>query len=132
LRFAVPAGLICGVFSFASYLLVLLEGDPLEEARTSAAITLFIIAWVVLTLVSRPLNLLRLTIIIAMGTGFIIVLAVPSLSVFFGLSLALDNEGTIAVTLGIVGSVLLILIRRFIEIRVSDGKATMKVGPTSD
>jgi cation-transporting ATPase E len=131
LRFAVPAGLICGVFSFASYLLVLTEGDPLEEARTSAAITLFIIAWVVLALVSRPWNFIRLTIVVVMGAGFLIVLAVPWLSVFFGLSLGLDNEGATAVAFGIIGSVLLIAIRRYIEIRIDDGKATMKVEPTS-
>ncbi len=132
LRFAVPAGLICGVFSFASYLVVLSEGDPIEEARTSAAITLFMIAWVVLALVARPWNLIRLTIVVLMGFGFIVVLAVPWLSVFFGLSLAIDNEGATAVALGCGGAGVLILIRRFIEVRVAEGKGRMKVEPTSD
>lgn len=127
LRFAVPAGLICGVFSFASYLLVLTAGDPLEEARTSAAITLFIIAWVVLALVARPWNLIRLMIVLVMGTGFLLVLAIPRLSVFFGLSLGFDNEGATAVALGVLGSVTLIVVRWLIQKRVSDSKATMKV-----
>ncbi len=120
LRFTIPAGIICGSFSFASYLIVLIEGDPIEEARTSAAITLFIIAWVVLALVARPWNMIRLTIVMVMGAGFLFVLAVPWLSVFFGLSLALDNEGATAVGLGIAGSLVLIFIRRFIEVRVDE------------
>ncbi len=118
LRFAVPAGAICGSFAFASYVLVLLEGEPIEDARTSAAITLFIITWTVLVLVARPLNAIRLAIVIVMGAGFLIVLAVPWLSTFFALSLGFDGEGGTAVGLGAFGAILLVLMRRFIEVRV--------------
>jgi cation-transporting ATPase E len=120
LRFAVPAGVISAAFSFTSYLLVLTEGDPLEEARTAAAITLFLIAWTVLILVARPLNPLRITIVVVMGLGFLTVLGIPALSEFFALSLAADNDGLTAVALGIAGSVVLLIIRRFIEVRVPE------------
>lgn len=120
LRFTVPAGVICAAFAFTSYVIVLTEGAPRENAQTAAAITLFIIAWVVLVLVARPINLLRLIIVVVMGTGFLLVLAVPTLSNFFALGLSLDDQGFTAVGLGIAGSVLLIVVRRFIEVRVED------------
>ncbi len=119
LRFAIPAGIICATFSFASYLVLLLEGRQLDEARTGAAITLFIIAWWILLVVARPLNPLRLMIVVAMGVGFVAVLYVPLLSHFFALSLGIDGRGGTSVGFGIAGSVLLIFVRRFIEVRVA-------------
>ncbi len=119
LRFAVPSGVVCAVFSFTSYVLVLTEGEPVEVARTAAAITLFIIAWTVLVLVARPFNAPRVAIVIAMGLGFLTVLGVPALSEFFALSLSTGSDGAIAVALGVVGAVVLLGIRRFIEVRVT-------------
>ena len=118
LRFAVPAGIVCATFSFLSYVLVLTEGEPLIDARTSAAITLFIIAWVVLIIVASPLNAIRLAIVVVMGAGFLLVLAVPWASHFFGLSLTFSGQGGTAVGLGIAGAVVLILVRKFIDVRV--------------
>ncbi len=115
LRFAVPAGVVCALFSMASYLLVLSTGDTVFNARTAAAITLFIISWTVLVLVARPLNALRITIVIAMGLGFLIVLFVPWLSNFFALTLHLGVDGSWAMGLGVVGALLVIVIRRFVE-----------------
>ncbi|MFA7267465.1 MAG: HAD-IC family P-type ATPase, partial [Candidatus Nanopelagicales bacterium] len=123
LKFAVPAGVVCAIFSFTSYVMVLSEGDPLEQARTAAAITLFIIAWTVLILVARPFNLLRILIVIVMGLGFLTVLGVPALSEFFALSLSTGNDGWIAVALGVAGSLVLLVIRKIVEIRAANGPA---------
>lgn len=120
LRFAVPAGVVCALFSMASYLFVLSNGDPLLYARTSAAITLFIISWTVLLLVARPLNALRLTIVVAMGLGFLLVLFIPWLSNFFALTLHLGSDGLWAVGLGVAGALLVVAIRHFIEVRYED------------
>lgn len=120
LRFTIPAGIICAVFSYGSYLLVLAEGEPLEVARTSAAITLFAIAWVVLVLVARPLNPIRIAIVVVMGAGFLLVLAIPPLSQFFALALTFDNQGITAVAFGAAGAGLLVFLRRFIEVRVDE------------
>ena len=118
LRFAVPAGVICAVFSMATYIIVLSTGDPVFNARTAAAITLFIISWTVLWIVARPLNAIRLAIVLVMGAGFLLVLFVPWLSNFFALNLHLGNDGYLAVGLGVAGAVLLLAIRRFVEVRV--------------
>ena len=120
LKFAVPAGVVCAIFSFTSYVLVLTEGDPLEQARTAAAITLFIIAWTVLILVARPFNLLRVLIVVVMGLGFLTVLGVPALSEFFALSLSTGHDGWIAVALGVAGSLVLLVIRKFVEVRAAN------------
>ena len=132
LRFAVPAGVICAVFSFSSYLLVLTEGDPVEEARTAAAITLFIIAWTVLVLVARPLNPLRIAIVVVMGIGFLTVLGIPALSKFFALRLSYDQDGLTALGLGIIGAAVLVGVRRFIEVRVHPAPLRTDPSPGSD
>ena len=119
LRFSVPAGVICAVSAFGCYVVLLKEGKQLDDARTGAAITLFIIAWFVLLLVARPLNALRLTIVVAMGLGFVGVLYIPFLSTFFALHLEIDGGGGTSVAFGIAGAVVLILIRKFIEVRVT-------------
>lgn len=118
LRFAVPSGIICAIFSMLSYITVLQGGEPVFNARTAAAITLFIISWTVLLIVARPLNLLRTTIVVAMGVGFILVLFIPWLSSFFALTLSLGSDGYWAMALGVVGSVVLLAVRRFVEVRV--------------
>lgn len=132
LRFAVPAGVICAISSFSSYLLVLTEGDPVEEARTAAAITLFIIAWTVLVLVARPLNPLRIAIVVVMGFGFVTVLGIPALSNFFALSLSYSNDGLTAIGLGVIGAAVLVGVRRFIEVRVAPTSVRAEPSPGPD
>ena len=51
LRFAIPAGLVAAGASFTSYALARANAEsPLVEDRTTAAITLFLVAWFVLLL----------------------------------------------------------------------------------
>ncbi len=132
LRFSVPAGVICGIASFTTYLLVLTEGAPVEDARTAAAITLFMIAWTVLVLVARPLNPLRIAIVVVMGIGFLTVLGIPAISKFFALGLSAGSDGLTAIALGIAGSVVLLVVRRFIETRVANKSETGAVSTGTD
>lgn len=124
LRFAVPAGLLCGVMSFASYFIALKRGLPLESARTSAAITLFIISMTVLVLVARPLSGPRLALVVAMGLGFLVFLYVPWLSTFFALRIDDDAKTSIAVILGAIGSVILVYVTRWNEGRSAPASTT--------
>ena len=119
LSFAVPAGLVCGVTSFASYFVALKRGLPLEAARTSAAITLFIVSMTVLVLVARPLNGIRLGLVLAMALGFVAVLYVPFLASFFALRIDDDAKTSIAVILGVVGGLLLVFGSRWNDVRLS-------------
>jgi cation-transporting ATPase E len=87
LRFAVPSGFVAAAASFAAYGTALLDGLPREQAQTAAALVLFVVALWVLAIVARPFTRVKLALVIAMGTAFLLVLAVPGLRHFFALTL---------------------------------------------
>ena len=104
LLFAVPAGVICAAAALTTYWLVLRAGEPVEDARSGATIALFIVAYAVLVQSARPLNLLRLAVVLAMLIAFIAVLAIPWLSNFFAVYVAPERDTAIAVVTGLVGA----------------------------
>jgi cation-transporting P-type ATPase E len=88
LRFAVPAGLIAATATLTAYQVVRIREEvPVEEARTVAVITLFVVAMWVLTILSRPFNPLRAALVGSMAGAFLLVLTVPVASEFFDLPL---------------------------------------------
>ncbi|MEU1308847.1 HAD-IC family P-type ATPase [Streptomyces cinnamoneus] len=90
MRYAVPAGLIAGTATFAVYLLArhYYSGAGALDAETSAAtLTLFLISMWVLAIIARPYTWWRVTLVAAMGAGFLAVLATPWLQRFFALKL---------------------------------------------
>jgi cation-transporting ATPase E len=106
LKFAVPAGLICAVSAYTTYHYVLRVSDGVDDGRSAAVVTLFIVAWWVLVQVARPLDALRVLIVAASLVGFLVVLYVPWLSHLFDLSWAVDRAGVVAFLVGIVGAAL--------------------------
>ncbi|MFP3969057.1 HAD-IC family P-type ATPase [Actinomadura fulvescens] len=86
LRFAVPAGLACGIATFAGYYLATeYTRSPFAENSSTATLALFLLTLWVLALIARPWNWWRLGLVAAMGAAFLIVLAVPWLREFFAL-----------------------------------------------
>ncbi|HEY8452019.1 MAG: HAD-IC family P-type ATPase [Micromonosporaceae bacterium] len=77
LRFAVPAGATCAAASFAAYLFARNGGDLVGQ-RSVAAITLFLVAFLALTLVARPLAAWKVAMLGALGGAFALVLAWPA------------------------------------------------------
>ncbi len=124
LSLTIPSGTICGLAVMSSYGLSLLvsrapvasgaltSAQAVSEARVAATITLFLAAWWVLVLVARPLNAIRLAIVLAMAVGFALVLAIPPLSDFLALSLGPDRDGAVAVGVGLLAMVLITVMRR--------------------
>jgi cation-transporting ATPase E len=104
LKFAVPAGLINAVSAYVTYGNVLHLDYGVEVARSSAVVTLFIVAWWVLVQVARPINLIRGVIVVAMLVGFLGVLYIPWLSHLFELSWSPDVPGLIALGIGVLGA----------------------------
>lgn len=101
LRFAVPAGILAAIATLVSYQVIRHRADvPLEEARTAAAITLFIVAFWVLGILARPFNLWRAGMVIAMGVAFLLVLTVPFLSSYFEMPLPSSTNLVTAVGVG--------------------------------
>ncbi len=71
LRFALPTGAVAGVATFVLYEVVRRLGDvSLDEARTSATVTLLGISLVILVLVSRPLRAWKVALAGSMGASY--------------------------------------------------------------
>ena len=105
LLFTIPAGLICAATSLATYLLELRGGSSIDDARTAATVTLFIVTTAVLTQSARPLNLLRIGIVALMIAMFLLVLLVPFSAKFFALTIPLGPGLTLAAVSGAIGVV---------------------------
>jgi cation-transporting ATPase E/undecaprenyl-diphosphatase len=114
LTVAIPAGTVAAAATFASYLLVRdVEGVTLDQSRTAATLTLAGVGLMVLALVSRPLNRLRIAILSGATAAFAVVLAVPGLREFFAMVLPpATTLGVIAVLVAISGVALVILLRQ--------------------
>jgi cation-transporting ATPase E len=87
LRFAVPAGTVAAACTIAAYALARSEsGVSQTEARTTATITLFLVALWVLAILARPTNPWRAGLVLAMAGAFVVIMAVPGLQDFFALN----------------------------------------------
>ncbi len=125
LRFAVPAGLACGIATFAGYYLALEDGSTgFAEDSSTATLALFGLALFVLLIIARPWTWWRLGLVAAMGTAFAVVLAVPGLRRFFALQPDnLYNDGVaLAIAAGAAALLLLALRRDRWTGRARDGK----------
>jgi cation-transporting ATPase E len=88
LRFCVPAGLIAGLASLATYAIARFEEDlPTDEARTTAALVLIAIGLWVLVILSRPFNKWKALLVAAMVGAVCVILAVPALRDFYALDI---------------------------------------------
>src|SRR5690606_15874469 len=86
LRFAIPAGTVAAVATFAGYAVARNEGS-LEEARTTATIVLFCVALWVLAILARPYTAWKVALVGSMGGLFVAALALPFTRDFFALDL---------------------------------------------
>jgi cation-transporting P-type ATPase E len=112
-KFALPAGVITALSVYVTYGYVTRITDDVEVARSAAVVTLFVTAWWVLIQVARPLNGLRILIVAAMLVGFLGILYIPPLSSLFELSWQPDQDGLVALGVGILGSALISVARAF-------------------
>ncbi|MFD7611857.1 HAD-IC family P-type ATPase [Streptomyces sp. NPDC059828] len=120
MRYAIPAGVIAAVATFLTYLLARTHygGPDALEAETSAAtLTLFLVALWVLAIIARPYTWWRLGLVLAMGLGFLLVLAVPWLQDFFALRLVGTVMPWTAVGIAVVAAVVLELAWRWVDRR---------------
>ncbi|MYB28046.1 MAG: HAD-IC family P-type ATPase, partial [Acidimicrobiaceae bacterium] len=86
LRFSLPAGAVAGVVTFVLYEVVRrLDGVSLDEARTSATMTLLAIGLVILLLISRPLRPWKVGLAASMAASYGAFMALPTLREFFEL-----------------------------------------------
>jgi cation-transporting P-type ATPase E len=99
LSFALPAGFVVGVATFMVYEMSRHRSDvPLDEARTSATLTLLGLALVVLVLASRPLATWKALLAGAMAASYLLIMAIGPLSEYFQLK---PPAGTLWWTIGV-------------------------------
>jgi cation-transporting P-type ATPase E len=107
LRFAVPAGVLAAVATMSSYGLARSQDVPQIEARTTATITLFIVAMWVLAILARPFTWWRYELVGGMAGLFVLALLVPWSRHFFALNMARPAITAAAVGIAAVAAGLL-------------------------
>jgi cation-transporting ATPase E len=107
LRFAVPAGTLAAIATMSAYGIARAEGVTQTEARTTATITLFLVAMWVLAILARPTDLWRLGLESVMAGLFVLALVVPWSRHFFALDLARPEVTLTGVALAVGAGALL-------------------------
>ncbi|GAA2020188.1 HAD-IC family P-type ATPase [Catenulispora yoronensis] len=85
LRFAIPAGLVAGVEVFVAYWVARAESGSLEQAQTTAMVSLFACSLYIVQLVARPIVWWKVVLIASMAGLFVLCVALPAGRSFFDL-----------------------------------------------
>jgi cation-transporting ATPase E len=113
LRRAVPAGLVAGIAAFVAYGLARLNTESSQELdRSTAALTLFLVAAWTLALVARPYTLWRAGLVGCMVGAFVLAATVPFAARFFALDYSDVTNNLIALTTAGVAGLAISLITR--------------------
>jgi cation-transporting P-type ATPase E len=108
LRFAVPAGLVCAIATFAAYWLARASGiTSLAADRVTATLALFLVAIWALALVARPINRWRATLVAAMVLVFALTASIGWTRTFFALSFGNTVNDLVALGVGVCGAAVL-------------------------
>ncbi|PWI16335.1 magnesium-transporting ATPase [Streptomyces sp. Act143] len=120
MRYSIPGGLVAGVATFVTYLIArhYYTGKGALDAETSVAtLTLFLISMWVLAIIARPYTWWRVVLVVSMGAGFLLVLAVPWLQDFFALKLVGVAMPWMAVGISVVAAAALELMWKWVDRR---------------
>ena len=92
LRFAIPAGFTAAAATFLAYATAReVAGASLDEARTTATLTLLVIGLFILAVLARPITPWRALLVGGMVGLFVLAIAVPELREFYALELPRRN-----------------------------------------
>ncbi|GAA0630510.1 HAD-IC family P-type ATPase [Sporichthya brevicatena] len=106
LRLAIPAGIIAGVCSVGTYLMVReMDSATDEQHSTAAVLALFVVSVWVLIVVARPLAWWKLLVVAGACLSFLVCLLVPWLQGFWALYPDHAGATTAALAVGAVGCV---------------------------
>ncbi|QHA05403.1 HAD-IC family P-type ATPase [Streptomyces broussonetiae] len=123
MRYSIPGGVVCGVATFVTYLIARhhYAGPGQLNAETSAAtLTLFLVSLWILAIIARPYTWWRVTLVVAMGVAFLLVLAVPALQRFFALKLVGVTMPWTAVGIAVVAAAALEWMWKWVDRRFPD------------
>ncbi|MDS1268925.1 HAD-IC family P-type ATPase [Lipingzhangella sp. LS1_29] len=112
LRLAIPAGLLAGIATTTTYLLVLGDGTPPDLTdRTAAVITLSVVTMWVLLLVAKPYVWWKVVLVASMGGLLVAVMMVPPAQEFFALDPSDPTKVTIALVVAVIAAAWITVIR---------------------
>lgn len=110
MRLAIPSGVIIGIATYVSYLLAYAGPDAteqqVEQAGTTALITLIMIALWVLAVVARPYTWWKIVLIVGSVLGYVVLFGFSFTREFFKLDPSNVAATTGALLIGLVGVVL--------------------------
>jgi cation-transporting ATPase E len=110
LRFAIPAGVICAVATFAAYWVARTGGTTTRVAdRSTATLALFLVAVWALALVARPYTWWRAGLVAVMVLAFVATAAIGWTRKFFALGFGNTVNDLLALGVGMAGALLLTL-----------------------
>src|SRR5215471_9615628 len=101
LRFAVPAGCIVAVATFAAYTVARAAGLPLVQQRTAGVVVAFILSLCVLVLLAIPLTWRRMLLVGAALAGFALLFPLSAVRSFFAVELPRSELGVMLLIAGI-------------------------------
>ncbi len=106
LRYSIPAGIVAGGAAYAVYEITRgMDVVTLPEARTAATVTLLSAGLVVLIVVSRPLQIWKVALSLAMAALYVSVLAIGFLRDYFQLELPPSAAWVVVVAGSTVASI---------------------------
>lgn len=103
LKYAAPTGLIAAATTFAANA-VLRQLVPQDEARSITTVALWIVAFWILCVLSRPLDRWRTLLLAAMVALFVLAITVPFGRDFFAMQVPLAPALLVGVIAGVVGA----------------------------
>jgi cation-transporting P-type ATPase E len=111
LRFSAPAGVIAAIASFLAFWSGRVSTvTSLEQDRTTATITLFLVGMGALVAVARPLVHWKVLMIVLLNVAFVLAIVIPFTNDFFALETAGSLDIWLAVAIGLVGAAAVVVI----------------------
>ena len=125
LRFAIPTGLVTGLAAYAAYRATRLleDGAGVDEARTTATITVLIVSLWTLMVLARPVKTWKLALVLSMALIVVLVVAVPPLAHGILLFEVTPQRILVAMIAGGIGALLVEVASRVSSINRSDDGA---------
>lgn len=113
LRLAVPAGVVAGSCTVATYLIVRRDDAATDDQHSTAAVlALFVVSAWVLVIIARPLTWWKVLVVVTMCLAFLVCLLWPAAQEFWALDPDDDSGVRIALLIGVAGSALVELSAR--------------------
>ena len=112
LRYAAPTGLIAAVTTFAANA-ILRQLVAQDEARAITTVALWIVAFWILTVLTRPLDRWRALLLASMVVLFVLAITVPFGREFFSMPVPFEPALLVGLAAGAVGSVAIEIFYRY-------------------